>query len=246
MFCPEKNEINDVVNKCINKYQAGDQSALEYVYDDLLIFCVRVISKTCGRYINRDDEEAGIIPNVMLDVLEKYDSGRGSFMVYLGQAVRNRTIDRMRKEKRMSSIPISSLDAEFKEPSIDNVYFENIIDDIARRQEILKFKKLLADFNLGFEELAQVSPRQAKTREKAQLAAWLIAQDSDLKAFLLKKRVLPNKVLEEKYNINRSILDRYRKYIIAAVLIIVNDFSYLKPYVLPVQREVSQWHELKG
>jgi len=152
----------------------------------------------------------------------------------------------MRKEKRMSSIPISSLDAEFKEPSIDNVYFENIIDDIARRQEILKFKKLLADFNLGFEELAQVSPRQAKTREKAQLAAWLIAQDSDLKAFLLKKRVLPNKVLEEKYNINRSILDRYRKYIIAAVLIIVNDFSYLKPYVLPVQREVSQWHELKG
>lgn len=51
----------------------------------------------------------------------------------------------------------------------------------------------------------------------------------------MENKMLPNKILEERYMINRQIMDRYRKYIIAAVLIIVNDFSYLRPYILPTQ-----------
>jgi RNA polymerase sigma factor len=239
MVLPAKNEINQRVDSCVQRYQAGDQSALDDVYEHLVTFCLRVISKTCGKYVQTDDEEAGLIPHVILDVIEKYHPERGSFLVYLGRAVRNRTIDRARKAKHNPIISLSSLkhdQAPFLEKA-DTIYFENIIDDIARSQEIEKFEKLLTEFEISLGDLARISPRQAKTRIQAQQAAWLITQHPGLCSYLLEKKILPNKLLEDKYGINRQILDRYRKYIIAAALIIVHDFGYLKPYVTPVQKE---------
>lgn len=97
----------------------------------------------------------------------------------------------------------------------------------------MEFESLLSEFEITFNELAKICPRQEKTRHQAQLAARLLAQDQDLCSYLLRKKMLPNKELEDKYLINRQILDRYRKYIIATVIIIVNDFGYLKQYVLP-------------
>lgn len=245
MFGPGKNEIHEHINICIQRYQAGDKNALDDVYDHISQFCLRVISKTCGKYINSDDEEAAIIPHVILDVLDKYNPDRGSFMVYLGQAIRNRTIDGLRKEKRHPSIALSQLDTDILSAGIEAVFYEDIIDDMARKQEIKVFEELLANFDLNFEVLANVSPRQSKTREQAQRVALLIAQDSELSAYLITKGMLPHKLLEERFYLNRNILDRYRKYIIAAVLIHVHDLEYLKPYVLPAPREGEPWLESK-
>lgn len=246
MFGQGKDDINNLINICIQRYQAGDQNALDDVYDHISQFCLRVISKTCGKYINPDDDVAAIIPNVILDVLDKYNSERGSFMVYLGQAIRNRTIDGLRREKRSPSIPFSHLDRDILMVGMDDVFFEDIIDDIARKQEIKEFEILLAKFDLNFGVLANVSPRQSKTREQAQRAAWVIAHDPELSAHLISKGMLPHKILEERFQMNRNILDRYRKYIIAAVLIHVYDLNYLKPYVLPAPREGEQWLESKA
>lgn len=246
MDCPNKIQINDLVNICVQRYQAGDNDALDDIYPHLTQFCLRVISKTYGKYVNLNDDEAGIISNVILDALDKYNFDRGSFMVYLGQAVRNRAIDELRKEKRTPSVIIASLDTDIMVSGTEDAVFENIIDDIARKQEIQVFEQLLARFELSFGELVNVSPRQSKTRVQAQRAAWLIAQDSELSSYVIAKGMLPHKLLEEKFNINRSILDRYRKYIIAVMLIHVHSLGYLKPYVLPVLKEGEQWLELKG
>ncbi|NMB59560.1 MAG: hypothetical protein GYA12_10345 [Chloroflexi bacterium] len=235
MQAPQKNDIKEIVEDSVLRYQAGDRRALDDVYGQLTTFCLRVISKTSGRYVKVDDDEAAVIPHVILDVLENYDSTRGAFLVYLGRSIRNRIIDEARKAKRSPSIPFSSLSEE-QLPYLDKAdttFYENIIDDLARRQEIMEFESLLSEFEITFNELAKICPRQEKTRHQAQLAARLLAQDQDLCSYLLRKKMLPNKELEDKYLINRQTLDRYRKYIIATVLIIVNDFGYLRQYVLP-------------
>lgn len=233
MFFRGKDEIKDLVSGCVQKYQAGDKNALDSIYENLSQFCRKVISKTRGKYINPDDEEAGMISNVILDAVEKYNVDRGSFMVYLGQAVRNRTVDELRKEKRTPAVTVSF---DNMSPGIEENYFEDFIDDIARKQEIQAFEQLLAGFAVNFRDLASISPRHTKTREQALRAAWLIAQDNELSSYLITKGTLPQRHLEEKFNLNRSMLERYRKYIIAVVLIHVNDLGYLKQYVLPVQR----------
>jgi len=235
MQVPQQNDMKEMVEDSVLRYQAGDLGALDNIYSQLTTFCLRVISKTSGKYVKADDDEAAVIPHVILDVLDKYDTERGTFLVYLGRSIRNRIIDEARKSKRSPSIPFSSLSEEqlpYLEKA-DTAFYENIIDDLARRQEILEFETLLSEFEITFNELAKICPRQPKTRSQAQRAARLLAQDQDLCSYLLRKKMLPNKELEDKYLINRQILDRYRKYIIATVLIIVNDFGCLKEYVLP-------------
>lgn len=83
MIDPGKNAINDLVDKCVQRFQAGEEHALDEIYDYLVQFGLRVIAKTCGKYIDSGDEEAAIIPDVILNVLDKYSSDRGSFMMYL-------------------------------------------------------------------------------------------------------------------------------------------------------------------
>ncbi|MEQ8237431.1 MAG: hypothetical protein ABRQ23_11680 [Syntrophomonadaceae bacterium] len=231
----DSNELNSLIHSSVCTYQAGDKGALDEIYDHLHRFCLRIISKTCGKYVRMEDDQAVIIPHVILDVLDKYDPERGSFMAYLGRAMRNRTIDEGRKAKRNQSVPFSSLDPEQTHylEQADTEFAENLVDNIARRQEIENLARFLSGFKIDFQQLVQVCPRQKKTRLEAQQVAAIIAHDQELCQYLLDHKMLPNKVLEERYMINRQIMDRYRKYIIATVMIMINDFDYLKSYASP-------------
>jgi len=59
----------------------------------------------------------------------------------------------------------------------------------------------------------------------------LIVENQELKTYLLEKRKLPAKPLEEKYRQDRKLIDRYRKYILAAALIRIYDLRQLKEYI---------------
>lgn len=238
MYSSDPADFNDLMSQAWNDYQDGDKAALDKILESLKPFCLRVCSKTCARFISEEDEEASIAMIAAVEALEKYDSAKGRFLNFLGQVIRNRIIDYKRKEKKQSIIPFSFLSkngSSFAE-NIDDSFFEEIIDDLARKQEIERLKKLLMDFDIGFEELVQYSPRQPRSRENAKKIACLIAENQELSAYLMEKKMLPMKELEDKWKINRKIAERYRKYIITAALININDFPYLKSYVLPGQR----------
>ena len=239
----EQENMNELVGNSIRSYKSGDKNALNDVYDHLVHFCLRVISKTRGKYINANDDEAAIVPNVILDALDKYDPEQGSFMCYLGQAIRNRTIDGLRRERRNPAARPISLDPDFFQTCNESEYFEDMIDDMARRHELQTYDKLLASFNLSINTLSEIAPRRPSTREQARRAAWVIAQDGEASTYLLNKGMLPHKILEQRFHITRSILERYRKFIIAVVLVYVYDLSYIKPYVTPALMEESPWYE---
>ncbi|NLN88083.1 MAG: hypothetical protein GX133_10885 [Syntrophomonadaceae bacterium] len=238
----EQEELKDLVSNAIQRYKSGDKNALDDVYHHLVQFCLRVISKTRGKYINANDDEAAIVPNVILDALDKYDPEQGSFMCYLGQATRNRTIDGLRREWRNPVARPISLDPDFFQTCNESEFFEDMIDDMARRHELETYEKLLGSFNLSMTTLADISPRRPSTREQARRAAWVIAQDREASTYLLNKGMLPHKILEQRFHITRSILERYRKFIIAVVLVYAYDLSYIKPYVTPAFQEESPWY----
>jgi len=235
MNSPNEAELDNLLNQAWKNYRDGDKAALDNIYDILMPFCLRVSSKTCGRYIGNEEEEASIARMAVLEALEKFNPAKGTFLVFLGKVIRNRIIDYKRKEKRKSIIPFSFLvrSGTILTDDVDDSFFENIIDDMARKQEIDKLKKLLQEFNISFEELVQVSPRQARTRENAQKIALLIAKNEDLRRYLMERKLLPMKDLEDKWKVDRKVADRYRKFIITAALIHSHEFFYLKSYVLP-------------
>jgi RNA polymerase sigma factor len=236
MHSPNEADLDNLLDQAWRNYQDGDKAALDNIYELLMPFCLRVSSKTCGRYIGNDEEEASIARMAVVETLEKYNPQRGSFLLFLGRVIRNRIIDYKRQEKRRRIIPFSFLDNKnLLMDEVDEGFFEEIIDDLARKQEILKLKSLLQEFNISFEDLVNFSPRQNKTRDTAQKIALIIAENEDLRRHLLDKKLLPMRDLENKWKVDRKVADRYRKFIITATLIQWYEFPYLKSYVLPAK-----------
>ena len=118
-------------------------------------------------------------------------------------------------------------------PIIQERQIDDIVEELARKQEIESLGRLLQAYNIKFSDLPRSSPRHNKTREEAKKISLKIASEPLYQSYLLEKKQLPIKMLEEREMINRKLVDRYRRYIIANALIIIYDFSYLKSYVLP-------------
>jgi len=82
------------------RYHAGDKEAIEDIYEDLMPFCLRVCSRTCGSYIDDSDEEASIARVSIIEAFDRYEPEKGAILIYLGRVIRNRIIDYKRSEKR--------------------------------------------------------------------------------------------------------------------------------------------------
>ena len=231
-------ELDKLLNNAWARYHEGDKTAIDDVYNSIMPFCLRICSKSCGKYISLEDDEASIAGMALIKAFDNYNPARGRFLVFLGQVIKTRFIDYKRQEKKSRLIPFSFLTQKsgYEKEIIDDELIETIIDDLARKQEIEHFKELLASFSISLADLLECSPRQDKSRERAKEIAGLIAGDEELTSSLISKKVLPIKLLEDRYQVNRKYADRYRKFIIADVLIIVYELSYLMPYVMPRER----------
>lgn len=226
----DKKDWNAVVEEQWQRYRSGNHDALEEVMSFLLDFSKRVASRTCGTYIHSDDEESGIAHLALWEALQKYEPGRGTILIFIGQVVRNRLIDYKRKQsvrRRFFPVPFSPFLDEAGMP----VEVDAIIDEIARRQEIQMLGRALEIYGISFSDLPKASPGQERTRRQALAAAQCLASDIELKKYFEEKKMLPLALLESRYNINRKFMDRYRKYIVAISLIIMGEYTYLKEYL---------------
>lgn len=238
MSLPGLKELETLSNEACERYQNGDTSIINDIYDDISPFCMRVCSKTCGRFITEQDEEASITRIALLEAFENYNSEKGSFLCYLGMTIRNRVIDYYRREKKKKVIPFSyfaNSNGQLREP-IDRESIEDIVDGLARKQEIDRFKKVLDEYSIQLLDLVKASPSQTRSREKSWEISAIIVHNAELKNYLLEKKKLPVKSLAENWNISPKITERYRKYIIAVALIYIYDFTLLKPYVSPARK----------
>lgn len=215
------------------RYQDQGNTVIDDIYEDIMPFCLRVCSRTCGRYIDSSDEEASIARLALIEAFEKYNPKRGSMLLYLGFVIKNRIIDFKRSEDRRL-IPLSALQRDDQEQYeiIDDVTVEGIIDDLSRQQDIERFRRMLEEFGICFEDLAKSSPKQTKTLRASRQIARAIAESKEMTQYLQDKKMVPVRMLEKRMPLNRKLVDRYRKFIIASALIIIDDITCLKPYVL--------------
>ncbi len=230
----EAKNLEAMVHRSWEEYSAGNADAIEDIYRELMPFCLRVCSKTCSRYISENDEESSIARLAILEAFDTYDPYKGRILVYVGRVIRSRIIDFKRREKKRHTISLVALESDRNRVELyHDGTIEDVIDEIARKQEIDAFSAILQSYGISFSDLARNSPRQDRTREQAKQIAFKVAKNPVYQSYLLEKRKLPVKMLEENEKASRKLIDRYRRYIIANALIIIHDLPYLKPYVLP-------------
>ncbi|MGI6468741.1 MAG: sigma-70 family RNA polymerase sigma factor [Syntrophomonadaceae bacterium] len=228
----EPSQLERITVSVWRKYKQGNSTAIEESYDKIMPFCLRVCARTCGRYIDNSDEEASIARMAMLEAFDKYEPQRGSLLLYLGYVIRNRIIDYRRSEEKRNFTPFSAFQSEpYQALEGQEDPAGQILEDLARQQDLERFKSALQQYDIGFDDLVKGSPRQKKTLKAAISIAEKIASDQEMCAYLQEKRMIPIRMLETRCNANRKIIDRYRKFIIASALILIHDIQCLRPYI---------------
>lgn len=241
-FRRKKSEEYADLNQLIESVQRGDERARNQLLEDYIPFIIKSASQATGRYIHRgQDDEFSVALSAFNEAIDRYDLQKGSsFLNFAETVIKRRLIDYFRSQfARQKDIPFSDFDMDDGEESVVN-YVEvqksmdahlQKLEEEARRDEIIRYSEVLSQFDIRFEELVELSPKHADARLNAMEVARIIADDPQMREYLLEKKSLPLKQLSTRVSVSRKTIERQRKYIISIVLILLGDYELLQEYI---------------
>jgi len=226
--------INDRVEKI-----KGNEEEINRFVEEYKPFIASCTEKFIGKYVTYgESDELSIALIAFVESIESFDSSKGNFLSFAQSVIRKRLIDFYRKEKKhMNVISLNGHYVEESEEEIDFSVEEALnkynIDEVSeyRRLEIEELKKELLQWNITFKDLVQASPKHSDTREICRKIIKLVISKPELVKCIKVKKYLPIVEIEKNLKISRKKIERLRKYIIAAVVIITGDYQYIREYV---------------
>lgn len=224
-------------------------SSLECLIKQQEFYILKCASKTCHRYITKSDDEWSISLMAFTEAVNSYDLDKGSFLSFVDLVIRRRLIDYIKSQSKYHS-----------ELSVDPVVFdtgpEEDCEDIQIRMavaeqvskqdkgdiklEIEAANLKFSEFGFTFFDLSECSPHAAKTKKACAKAINYLLNNPLLLSDLYSTKQLPLKTIEINSHVPRKILERHRKYIIAAIEIISGEYPYLAEYLRYIREEIGE------
>ena len=99
------------------------------------------------------------------------------------------------------------------------------------RDEIEAVQQILQGYGFSFFDLTECSPKAEKTKRASAKAVAALLSNAELFQKLRQTKTLPMKELTEYSGVPRKILDRHRKYLIAAAEILNGEYPLLAEYM---------------
>lgn len=229
----------DVLNTIL-EIQTGNQDTRENFISEYKPFVAKTAMNLCKRPLawGADDElSIGLI--AFNSAIDSYDSKKQvPFLPYAKVVIQNRIKDYFRKQSRLNEE--CSLDTEADSKMLSPAELQSSWADYRdrtieedRRDELIEYEKLLDQFGIDFEVLAEVSPKHRDSRQNLFSVAKTVAETQEYIKVLLEKKQLPISDLVFKTGTNRKTLERGRKFIIATALVIYYpmEFPYIYSYI---------------
>ena len=206
---------------------------------------LRIASRAKHRFVSKSDDEWAIALCAFSRAIDTYSSDKGRFLPYAETLIRRSLIDVYRAEKKRAieiSVPPESFEGETEEDAANPVLAVIVrsslrAQDTALRDEILAANAELKRFGFSFYDLTSCSPGRAGTRGLCFRAADAVLSSEPIRSRLLKTGQLPMRFLTEMHGIQRKLLDRYRRYIIALIVIRCGDYPALNGYIRGIRGE---------
>lgn len=261
--CPARGEGIGAVN---NKGETGmneleqkviaaktDERQFNELVESHKSWMLRVAAETAHRYITDSDDEWSVALMAFSEAVQGYEEEKGSFRGLAAMVIRRRVVDYLRTEGRHAD-EVSVTPAAF-EDGLDeeeaggvNLQVQQRMAEEAgaapgedtasmARQEIAELQDILQLYGFSFFDLADASPKSEKTKKSCAQAVRTLLAAAVLLAQMRLRRLLPIKELSEASGVIRKILERHRKYIIAAAEILDGDFPILAGYMAYIKRK---------
>lgn len=222
----------------VKQAQQGDEEALNDLLASHMPFVKKTAAQVCKRFIDEHQDEYSIALSAFHEAIRQYRPGHdASFLTFAHMVIRRRVIDHIRKESKrlefshdFTASPNDDHHSHVGDSASTDQYTAEQQND-KRREEIIRFEQLLVNYGLSFQMLVKISPSHEDARRNAMQIAQLVAETDDYKQYLLDKKKLPVKQIEDMVHVSRKTIERNRKYIIAMALLWMSDLHYLKDYL---------------
>lgn len=240
------NSINDL---------AAASADSESVREDFIRQQEQLILKTAShasyRYITKSDDEWAVALSAFSDAIDRYDLSRGDFLPFAQMLMKRALIDYHRSasshltEISTSPFVLEGIDEADDESELDRSAYLAVVDqsraaaDRSLQDEILAANEMLQQYGFRFFDLTDCSPQQEKTKQECAKAVRYVLSQPALLYELEKSRKLPIRAVTKGSDISKKTLDRYRKYIIMAILILNGDYPQLSDYLKFVRKEAE-------
>jgi len=229
-----------------------DARRLNNLIDGSRRFILGCASRASGRFLTESDDEWSVALLAFSEAVESYDGTRGPFRPFAAMVIRRRVLDYRRTEARHApEIPVEpfSMDGEAgEEETVTPLQLElrqrnaelsaqsEASGAADARAEIGAVQALLRVYGFSFFDLADCSPRAAKTRRCCAAAVKALLGTPGLPERMRQTGTLPIREVCESSGVPRKILERHRKYIIAAAEILQGDYPILAGYLGPIRK----------
>lgn len=198
-------------------------------------FIYGIAYNVCKRRLDwENDDEMSIALIAFNKACDTFSECKGDFFSYAKVIIRNALIDYFRKNTQKPVLAFdddeSALDYIEHKASIDRFSIQN--ENIQRAEEIILFTKELSQYGLSFNILADSCPSHSDTRDALLNVAALCSNNNSIIAYIKRRKLLPIKEISLFTNCNKKTLEKWRRYLLALILILHSDeYSYLKSYL---------------
>ena len=202
---------------------------------------LRTAAAVSRHYVGRSDDEWSVALCAFNRAIDLYDGTKGDFLPFAQMLIRRELVDAWRQEARhaleMSVAPEVFDGSSDPDEDDGSVYLAVVRESMEASQrslhdEIVAANAMLEEYGFRFFDLTECSPQQEKTRRECAIAIRGLLRDPPLLVSLLRQnRKLPMSELYKLSGVSRKTLDRYRKYIIMAALILSDDYPQLAEYL---------------
>ncbi|SHM96369.1 RNA polymerase sigma-I factor [Gracilibacillus kekensis] len=231
------------IEHSIAEIQKGNEALREQLIRYYQPYILNVVGQVCKQFKTWNDDEASIGLIAFNRAIDTYKPSKGrTFLNYVYLLIHRELIDYFRKENRYKEVIRS--DGELLKPvevqkSFDQYLYEQEVSNIT--EEIIAFNEELSFFYIRFGELESFCPKQKRSRKKVLQIAEDFIQQSDLIQQLFQKKHFPMKDFINRTSYRIKAVEKYRKYLIAVIIILLHpEWENLQAYVSG-EREREKW-----
>lgn len=226
-----------------------DPTVLETFISQHELFILKCAHEAAHRYITKSDDEWSVSLMAFSEAIKNFSFEKGSFISFARMLIHRRLIDYFRTQSKYNSEvcvnpSLFDMDKQQEEEDINiKIEVSKIITqpiDNAIKIEIDAANTVFSAYGFGFYDLINCSPKAEKTKIAcAKAVAYLLKNPLILSDIRVSKQ-LPIKIIEKNANVPRKILERHRKYILAAIEIVSGDYPYLAQYMHFIRKELDR------
>lgn len=193
--------------------------------------------------VDENDDEPSIAMIAFYEAIQNYSQLRGAFLNYAALHIRSRLIDYARKEQRHKGwISLDHSDSDEDETPMINKLAdtENHAEELALREatrtEIAEFSSAILEFGINLTDVSEHCPRQKRTLESCRKGLEFAKRTPEIMEDFLRTKRLPIAKIVEGTGVERKVLERHRKYMVALLLAYTNGFEIIRGHLKCVMK----------